>query len=265
MDSVVGGLSFGWWGSIADFSISPPDKQRIRFRQDFHRMQVLAPDILESTKQLSPLVCVVGLLLGLLLWLFGAHSHRFWLSVAITVAAGTVGLSLGRDFAVQPLVAGLLCALAGGVMALALSRISLFLAGGVAGLILARAAGTGWNDLICFLTGGLIGVCLYRLWITVLSSLAGTVLMSYALVSLLDRLGRLNSMEWADRNAPLINWGLVAWALLGVLVQYLLERRRKRKAAGPPKEEKKPEAAPPPPPPQTPPPPPNPPPPRRGV
>ena len=98
-------------------------------------MQILDPDILELTRQLSPFVCVVGLLLGLFLWWYGAYCHRFWLALTVTLTAGVVGLQLGRDFGVQPLVAGMLFALAAGALALALARISLFLAGGVGGLL----------------------------------------------------------------------------------------------------------------------------------
>jgi hypothetical protein len=197
--------------------------------EDIHRMWLLAPDILELTRQLSPLVCILGLLLGGLLWSIGGSTYRFWLALLITIAAGGVGLNLGRPNGVQPLVAGLLMALAAGVMALALARITLFVAGGLAGVLLARAA--GWNELIGFLVGGLAGVCLYRLWITALSSLAGTLLMLYSLVSGLDRMGWLNSMAWAEHNGPLINWGVAGGTLVGMLAQNLLERWRERRGA----------------------------------
>src|SRR5947209_2342616 len=152
-------------------------------------MQLLAPDILELTRQLSPAVTALAGLMGLLLWLFGARSHRFWLSLAVTVSAGVIGLSLGRDFDVQPLVAALLLALAAGVLSLSLARVTLFLAGGVAVLLLIRGAGLAWNEFVGFLVGGLGGVLLYRLWIMVVSSLVGTLLISYATLSLLDHWG----------------------------------------------------------------------------
>ena len=61
--------------------------------------QILAPDILELTKDLSPTVSGVAALVGILLWLFGAYSHRFWLAMIVTVTAGIVltgGLLPGR-------------------------------------------------------------------------------------------------------------------------------------------------------------------------
>jgi hypothetical protein len=222
-------------------------------------MQVLAPDILELTRQLSPAVCLLAMLIGLGLWLHGGRSHRFWVALALTLAAGIAGLSLGRDFAVQPLVAGLLLALAAGALALALARLSLFVAGGLAGILLARMAFPAANEFVSFIVGGLVGVCFYQLWITALSSLVGTVLAAYGLVSLLDRLGRLNSVAWAERNTPLINWGLIGMTLVGVLAQLLLARHRAKKADEAKKSVKKEEEKKAPPPPPPPPPPPKPP------
>jgi hypothetical protein len=220
-------------------------------------MNLLAPDLLEITRQLSPTVCGVAMALGLGLWLFGGASHRFWLAMTLTVAAGIAGMSLARDFAVEPLVGGLLLALSAGALALALARISVFLAGGLAALLVTRMIVPGVNELITFLIGGLIGVAFYQLWITALSSLFGTVLLLYGTVSLLDQLGELKSIDWATRNGKLVNWGVIGGTLLGILIQFALDRRRHKKAADAKKVEKKKEekpAAPPPPPPPAPPP-----------
>jgi hypothetical protein len=193
-------------------------------------MKLLAPDILELTRTLTPLICGVSFAIGLFLWLFGAASHRFWLALLITLTAGLIGLQFGKDFDIQPLVAGLLLALAAGALALSLVRVLLFLMGGAVVLAAVRTLGVGWNELVCFICGGLGGVLLYRWWVTILSSFAGSMLMSYATLSLLDKLGKLQCVPWADRHAPLLNWGIFVLTLLGVLVQFLLERRRRRKA-----------------------------------
>lgn len=222
-------------------------------------MSLLAPDVLELTRQLSPLVCGLLAAAGLALWLYGGRAHRFWLSAVVTVTGGVTGLALGRDFGLQPLVAGLFLALAAGALALALARIGLFAAGGLAAVGLVRAAGLGWSELGCFLVGGLLGIGLYRLWVSALSSALGALLAAYGGVSLLDALGQLNAPAWAARHGALLDWALAAAAGLGILIQYLLERRRS--AAAPKKEEKeapaeKPAPAPPPAPPPPPPPPP---------
>ena len=104
-----------------------------------------------------------------------------------------------------------------------------------------------WDEPIAiFLVGGLIGVVLYRFWISTFSSLVGSLLMAYSTLALLDRLHRLDSVEWSKTNGPLLNWGCAALIVLGVLVQFLLERRRQYKARL--SEEPVPVAPPPPPP-----------------
>jgi MFS family permease len=226
-------------------------------------MQVLAPDLLELSRQLSPSVSGLFALVGLVFWLYGAASHRFWLAICITLTGGVIGVAWSRETGVQPLVAGLLLALSAGLLSLALARVGLFFAGGFAGMMLARMFSPSAGDFVAFLLGGLIGVVFYQLWMIVVSSIIGTVLFSYGLVSLLDRLGRLDSVTWAANNAPLINWGLIGMVIVGVLVQVIFERRRAK--AGKKKDEKKAEPPPvpvaaPAPAPQPPPPPPAPPP-----
>src|SRR5262245_55190380 len=119
-------------------------------------MRLLAPDVLEVMRDLPPLACVAAALVGALLWGFGAWTHRFWLALVLTVSAGVAGLQHARDYQVQPLVGALLAALSAGALALSLARIALFLAGGLAGLAVAGAAGTGWNEFVCFFAGGLV-------------------------------------------------------------------------------------------------------------
>src|SRR3954470_2454668 len=126
-------------------------------------MQVLNPDFLVLTRELSPGVSIVAILVGLALWLYGAHSHRFWLALLMTVSAGLLGLVLGPEFAVQPLVAGLLLALAAGMLALALTRITLFALGGFCAILVVRIAVPAANEFLCFVVGGLVGVCFYQL------------------------------------------------------------------------------------------------------
>ena len=191
--------------------------------------QVLHPDFLADTRQLSLGVSGVAIFIGLALWLFGARSHRFWLALVMTVSAGIAGLVLGRQFAVQPLVAGLLLALAAGMLALALTRITVFVLGGLCAILLVRIAVPSANEFLCFLVGGLVGVCFYHLWIMALSSFIGAVLTAYGVVSFLDQLGSLDSVAWANKNTPLINWSLIGGTVFGILAQFILDRRREKK------------------------------------
>lgn len=194
-------------------------------------MQLVAPDILEEARLLSPLLSGSGLLVGFLLWSLGGRTHRFWLAMSVTLTAGLLGLTLGRDYGMQPLVAGLLLAVSAGALALSLVRILLFAAGGLAALGLIHFLSPSWDEPIAvFLVGGLIGVFLYRFWIIAFSSLIGTLLLAYGALSLLDRLHMVDSVAWTRKNGPLLNWGCAALIVAGILVQFLLERRRRRNA-----------------------------------
>lgn len=196
-------------------------------------MQFLASDILGEARLLSPFISGAGLALGFLLWCLGGRTHRFWLAMSVTMTAGLFGLTMGKQYGVQPLVAGLLLAVSAGVLALSLVRILLFVAGGFVALGLAHLLAPGWDEPIAvFLVGGLVGVLLYRLWIVTFSSLIGTLLMVYSGLALSDRLQMVNSVAWAEKYGPLLNWGCVAVMVMGMLVQFLLERRRRQMAQG---------------------------------
>jgi hypothetical protein len=193
-------------------------------------MQLLASDILEEARTLSPLLSGAGLSIGFLLWSIGGRTHRFWLAMSVTLSAGLLGLTLGKQYGMQPLVAGLLLAVSAGALALSLVRILLFAAGGLAALGLIHHLAPTWDEPIAvFLVGGLIGVLLYRFWILTFSSLIGALLMAYSALALFDRLHMVDSVAWTRKNGPLLNWGCAALIVLGILVQFLLERRRHRK------------------------------------
>jgi hypothetical protein len=195
-------------------------------------MQLVDPRILEEARGLPPFITGTALGVGLFLWLFGARGHRFWIALVLTVGAGLLGLFYGPDYHMQPLVAGLLLAVAAGALALSLVRVLLFVAGGFTALALVHSMAPAWNEpIVSFLVGGLGGILLYRFWITTLTSLGGTLLIAYSSLCLLDRYKVVDATAWSGRNGPLLNWACGAAAIMGILVQFLLERRRKRKAA----------------------------------
>ena len=193
-------------------------------------MVVVAPDILDEVRQLPWYLLAIGLMLGLLLWLFGGRGHRFWLVLSMTVVGGVLGLTFGAAYAVQPLVAGLLLAAAAGALALSVARVALFVAGGASCVWLARTVAPAWDEpAVCFLVGGLMGVLLYKVWVTALSSLAGTLLIAYSILGLAALFGFNDVVQWADQQAAVLNWACGAFAMLGLLTQFLLERRRLRR------------------------------------
>jgi len=195
-------------------------------------MQFIASDILAEGRGLSAAVCAVGVAVGLLLWLTGWWGHRFWIVLATTVLAGLFGLVKGPALNVQPLVAGLLLAVAAGVVALALVRVVAFAAGGVAAWLLIRSLGpASWQEpLICVLVGGLVALMLFRFWMMLLASMAGSLFMLYFGLWLGDRLGKWDAVALTTQHVELFNWGCGGLALAGFLIQFFLERRRARRA-----------------------------------
>ena len=103
-------------------------------------MQLVAPDILADTCGLSVGLISAGIVLVLALWLFGWWCHRFWIVLITTVLAGVYGLYDVAIFRAQPLLAAVLLALVGGLLALALVRLLAFFAGGMVGLLAAAGA-----------------------------------------------------------------------------------------------------------------------------
>jgi hypothetical protein len=148
-------------------------------------MQLIAPDLYAEVSRLSWGACAIGVVLGVLVWLTGWWQHRFWVVASLTAAAGIFGLRSGRDAGVQPLVAGLLAALAAGHMALELARLLAFVGGGLMSSALMQAfVPTLYEPLLTFLAGGLLAVLLFRLWMLVLTSLIGSVVVGYAAIAL---------------------------------------------------------------------------------
>ena len=198
--------------------------------------QLVIPEILADARNLSVGAVSLGLSLGVFLWMFGWWSHRFWVVLITTVLAGVVGLYESSAFQTQPLLAGILLALAAGLLALALVRVLAFFAGGLAGLWAVQMMVPNLTQaLICFLLCGILGLLLFRVWMMGLTSLAGTLLVSYCGLSLLDRAGTMDAVTWTGQGTVLLNWACAFLAVLGVMMQYLLDRRSRRK----PTEDKK--------------------------
>jgi hypothetical protein len=195
-------------------------------------MLLIAPDILTEARGLSPAIPAVGATIGALLWLYGSYGHRFWIVMLLTMAAGVYGLYYGPAYGMQPMVAGLLLAVSTGTLGLALMRVLAFAAGGLAALWLARVVAPAYDEpLVFFLLGGLAGVLLIKFWITTLSSLAGTLLVAYSSLCLIERFGKFDSVAWSTENGPILNWAIIAFAVLGALTQLLLLRRSMKIAA----------------------------------
>jgi hypothetical protein len=197
-------------------------------------MQLIDPEILREARGLSVGLCALGTLIGLALWLTGWTYHRFWVVLGATVSAGCFGLFSSPVYRVQPLVVGLLLAVAAGVLALALIRVLAFVAGGIAlWLVIHSVAPASWHEpLVCLLVGGLAGLFLFRVWMKILTSFFGTLILTYSGLCLLDRLGKLDMIALSEQKGPMFNWACAALTLIGLGAQIVIDHRvkdRKRK------------------------------------
>ncbi|MCI0683353.1 MAG: hypothetical protein L0Y71_14715 [Gemmataceae bacterium] len=193
-------------------------------------MHMLTPDLVADLCGLSLGVVLAGGVIGLVLWLFGWKSHRFWVVLLTTVSAGVYGLHEAATLKTPPLVAGVLLAVAAGVLALALVRLLAFWAGGVAGLLIVQAAAPSLDQpLVVFIVSGLVSLLLFRWFLMVLTSFAGSVLVCCAGVALLNMYGALDAVAWAEQGTTLLNWICGLMAALGFLWQFVLERRGSRR------------------------------------
>jgi hypothetical protein len=192
-------------------------------------MHLIAPDILTEAQGLSVGVLVTGIVVGVLLWLFGWRWHRFWTVVAVTVAGGLYGLSTGQAAGGHVMVLGLLLALSAGLLALELARLFAFAAGGTAvwlavASLFPNAQGLG----VFFLVGGLAGVLFYRLWTMMLTSFLGTILAGHAGLVLAATLSDFDAAGWASRNPIALSIAIALITLLGLAAQGAQARWRTR-------------------------------------
>ncbi|MCS7046457.1 MAG: hypothetical protein NZO58_08895, partial [Gemmataceae bacterium] len=89
-------------------------------------MNVVTPEFVAEACSLSPGLLGGGAAVGLVLWLFGWPTHRFWIVFLATILAGIYGLHEGPALGTPALAAGLALAVAAGVLALALVRLFAF-------------------------------------------------------------------------------------------------------------------------------------------
>jgi hypothetical protein len=162
-------------------------------------------------------------------WMFGWRLHRFLLVAVTSLTAGLMGLNVGPENGMQPMVGALLMALTAGVMAVTLMRVLAFAAGGLAMWLIVHGLAPTWNQpLVCVLAGGLMGALLFRFWIITLTSFGGTLLLTYSTLCLIESPGSFTPAEWADQNAVLLNLVAGGLTLLGLMTQVFLERMRAR-------------------------------------
>jgi hypothetical protein len=198
-------------------ALDSPDNNR---RPRVPVMQLIVPDLFAEVSRLSVGACIVGLILGLLLWTTGWWQHRFWVVAFITAGAGVYGLQQGKLAGVQPLVAGLLAAMAAGWMAVELAKVLAFIGGGAAGNLFVQSFAPNLHEpLLTFLCGGLFGVVLFRLWMLVLTSFFGAMVAVYCMLGLAQHLLKADIQGLVQNKPGLLNLVVFVTVLGGVLIQ----------------------------------------------
>jgi len=193
-------------------------------------MSIIASDILADVCGLSLGLLIALLPVGLLLWLLGWWSHRFWIVLAATVTAGVFGLLEAGAWKVQPIVIAVLLAIAAGVLALALVRVITFTAAGLVAVYLVHFIFPTLNQqVVCFLIGGLLGLLLFRWFFMATTSFAGSVLLAYGTLALLHYREIIDAVAWSDENSLLLTIACGVAALFGFAFQFFVERRQQRK------------------------------------
>jgi MFS family permease len=193
-------------------------------------MQMVSPELIADLCGLSLGLLLAGVVVGFVLWLFGWKSHRFWVVLLATIAAGVYGLQEAAVFKTSPLVAALLLAVAAGILALALLRLFAFGAGGLTGLIVVQAAAPTLDQpLIVFIVSGLVSLILFRWFLMALTSVGGAVLLCHAGLALFHQSGTFDAAGWAEQSAALLSWICLLAALTGFVFQFLMNRRAARR------------------------------------
>ncbi len=193
-------------------------------------MTIVATDILGDLCGLSLGLISSLVPVGVLLWLLGWWSHRFWIVLSTTVLAGIFGLLEATSWRVQPIVVAVLLAIAAGVLALALVRVITFAAGGLASIYLVQFMFPTWNQpVICFLVGGLVCLLLFRWFFMALTSFLGSAVVVYGTLALMHYHEAMDALGWAETNATFLTLLCAAMSVVGFVVQFWFERRRMRR------------------------------------
>ncbi len=195
-------------------------------------MQLLDSEILTDACELSLGPMIAMLVVGLLLWLFGWWSHRFWVVLSSTVLGGVFGLCQAEALKTHPVAAAVLLAISCGMLALALVRLVAFIASGTVGLLLVQGLFPSLNQpLITFLVCGLLCLFLFKWCMMALSSFFGALLVAFGALLVLNQYRMLHAPAWNDQNSLVVNSAVGGLAFLGFLVQFLVARSSaKRKA-----------------------------------
>jgi hypothetical protein len=195
-------------------------------------MQIISGEMLTDMRELPLLASAVLTIIGLCLYLAGWMTYRFWVVLATTFGAGLFGLRMGPEYGLQPIVAGLMLAVAAGCLALALARVAIFgWYGLVCWYLVQWLAPQFAIPVVCIVAGGLFTVLFYRLCVMMLTSAAGMICLAYGGLDLAERVAGLSTIHWIADNAMAVQIGYFASILVGVVLQHRIESSHKKYSA----------------------------------
>ncbi|MFL5327735.1 MAG: hypothetical protein ACJ8C4_02370 [Gemmataceae bacterium] len=187
-------------------------------------MQLVAPDIMADVVRLSSGTCILGLLLGLAVWLTGWWKRAFWIALIVTVSFGLYGFSVARSHGTHPLAAALLLGLSAGLLALELGRLIAFATGGLMTAVAVQTFVPNFPEpFMAYLAGGLICVLLFKLWMMTVLSFAGTMLMAHCGLALLGRVAHIETVAFATQKAGLLVVLTILGTAGGIVAQSRIE------------------------------------------
>jgi hypothetical protein len=197
-------------------------------------MQILDPELVEKASRLPQPVILATAAVGPLLWVLGWRIHRTIVVAASTVLAGVYGLVHGPALGLNAMVAAGLFSLSAGGLSLALLRIGVFVAGGVAVDLAVSAilkhtlpGAFPWAHVAAFLSGGLMGLFCYRLLVIVLTSFVGSYILLLGALAFGASLGEARVAGLAAQQPRAVAGAFLLLGLLGTVGQYWLERSRR--------------------------------------
>lgn len=192
-------------------------------------MQLIQPDIIASARGLSTGAAGFFLLVGICLWALGWRWHRFWVVFSITLVAGLLGLTAGRNTNGQVLLLGILLAVTAGLLALELARILAFITGGSAAWMATQLVLPQAQELwAAFLSGGLLGIVLYQLWTMLLTSFVGVVVSTHAGILLAEHFAKLDGIKLLQEKSAALNGIVLALTVIGLLLQVVTSPSQKK-------------------------------------
>lgn len=188
-------------------------------------MHFLEPEIINEISGLSMVSLLALSLAGIVLWLAGYASHKFWVVFLSTLLAGAFGFEKGPDMGIQSLLAALLFGLSSGILSLSVIRVVVFLFGGSVGVVLTQLIFPNLDASVpVFLSAGITALLLYPFWFTAFSSLLGSVITCHGLLALSFKMKWFDSPSWLEKQPGMADALCLGMVLIGTIIQYFINR-----------------------------------------